>query len=226
MSQYKNGNYYKEIYLTNRIKNPFITNIMSLELSTKWMANYYKVVKKLFPELDEYKNKTVMEIGCSWGGFVKQLFNNNFKNIIYADMDSIVDKTLAPELKILDLLDIKEEQVSAYKSDLIFAFEVLEHIDDNELAIENLKRILKDNGVFIFSVPFPSKKTLRDKYHINVQFPNFYTNLFHRKGFELLDYQEVSFIPIIWRFGLPAYFKFKTDNNYFLTEVFFAFKKL
>lgn len=198
----------------------------TLEESTKWMGLYYKIVSEFFKDLPKYKNLKVLEIGCSWGGFVEQLSINGFNNIKLADIDNIVAEKYKSKLIKLDLLDIPDSQIKELKSDLIFAFDVMEHIDDTELVIKNLKKILNKDGVFLFCTPFPVKKHLLTPTHTNMQYPNYYTNLFKRNGFEVIDFQEVSFIPFTWKLGLPLYVKWTTQNKFQISEIFFAFKKL
>ena len=211
---YSSGNYYKEVYLKN---------VMDLKTCTKWMRRYYNIIKRIFPQSHSYKEKKILEIGSSFGGFINILNSEGFINVTASDLsDMIFPKELKNTLFRTDLLQKNENPDNKY--DLIFAFDVLEHIANSQKVIENLKTYLNGKGIFIFSVPYPNKKHLIDKYHINMQYPNFYTNLFYQNGFELISMLLVSFVPFIWRIGLPFYIKRIIENRYFISELFFVFR--
>ncbi len=212
-SKYQSGEYFREVYLPNK---------MSFKDASLWMGNYYKVVCSLLPKLDDMKVRKLLELGCGYGGFVDQLNKRGFRDVTASDIsDLIYNHDLKNKYVKLDLgttISISE------KFNMVFAFEVLEHLSDLGLAVTNIKRLLAKDGLFIFSTPYPHKKHLFDRYHINIQYPNFYTNLFNRYDFRLITMKEISFIPLVWRFGYPVHMNGLIESKYFLSEVFFVFK--
>ena len=213
--KYRSGDYYRESYLSNA---------MDLPTATRWMNNYLNAVRGVFPSLDSYRQRRVLEIGSSYGGFVNLLNRQGFRDVTAADLNALLfSKELPNRLLILDLL---APPPPGELYDLIFAFDVLEHIADSPKVAQNIRQMLGAGRVFVFSVPYPHRKHLLDNDHINMQYPCYYTNLFRRQGFRLLGMQTVSFVPYIWRLGMPASLHRVVNNKAFITEVFFAFQKL
>lgn len=197
---------------------------MDIVLSTKWMMNYFKVVRRVFPNIFQYRNKQILEIGAGFGGFVNVLNKFRFKHVIAADMSkAIFSKHLSNELIILNLEDRKAVK---RKFDLVFAFDVMEHINKTENAVKNLFDILNSDGTFIFCTPYPTKKHLTDDFHTNMQYPNFYTNIFRQNGFKLISMQDVSFVPFVWRLKCPSSLMRIVQSRFLISETFFVFQKV
>jgi SAM-dependent methyltransferase len=196
---------------------------MDLAASTRWMRNYFRVVCRLLPSIRSYQDQRVLEIGSSFGGFVNLLNSEGFQHVTAADLNPLLfPKTLSNPFLSLDLLS---DKLPMDAFDLIFAFDVLEHIDDSARVAKNIHRLLSGSGVFVFCVPYPYRKHLLDPYHINMQYPPYYANLFRSAGFDLVNMQISSFIPYIWRFGFPLDVRCGIPSHYFISEVFFVFQK-
>lgn len=210
---YTSNKYYSQTHLT-----------VSLKESTAWTANHLFVVKSIFPQIHNFRNKKVLEIGSSYGGFINNLNKGRFSNVSASDMNKIL---LSKEIKNKFIhMDITDANKQEERYDVIFAFDVLEHISENEKVAENIFSLLSKNGLFIFSVPYPKKLNLYDPYHINMHYPNYWTNLFNRNGFTLLKLEEVTFLPYIWRYIKPFFFfKRPMHHRIFTSEIFFIFKK-
>lgn len=110
---------------------------------------YEKIVKKF-----NTKSRYLL-IGVGTGYFLKRLEAMGFKgsaldiskeSVAIAKANTDRKKT---DIKIGDILKTK----SIKKFDLIFSFEVLEHIKDDQKAINNIYKLLKSGGSFLFSVP-------------------------------------------------------------------------
>jgi SAM-dependent methyltransferase len=73
-------------------------------------------------------------------------------------------------------IDISKRKINDYQADLrnlpfkgntfnfVFASHVLEHIQDDEKAITEIKRVLKPEGIAILQIPIISKKTIEYSY--------------------------------------------------------------
>lgn len=213
-SPYLSGEYYKETYLVNTHDS---------KTANRWMANYFKIVNWVYPAIAKYKAKKILEIGSGYGGFVDNLNKNNYKNVVASDLNKLIfSKSIKNEFIKVDLLNMKKNN----KYDLIFAFDVMEHINETEKAILAINELLNTGGVFIFCTPYPVKKHLLDNYHTNMQMPFYYTNLFFRAGFKLENMETVSIVPYLWRLAWPNFIKGVFPNSNFISETFFVFKKI
>jgi len=106
----------------------------------------------------------VLDIGGGLG-----LFSMNFKLNYPMSSVIILDKSLYkgikeiltkyPTLKITDYVqeDIQEEtSFDSNSFDLIFALDILEHVENPSIAIDEILRILKEDGFLFISVPTES----------------------------------------------------------------------
>ena len=106
----------------------------------------------------------VLDIGGGLG-----LFSANFKLNFPVSSVIILDKSLYkgikeiltkfPTLKITDYFqeDIqKKTSLEKNSLDLIFALDVLEHVENPSIAIDEILRILKEDGLLFISVPTES----------------------------------------------------------------------
>jgi SAM-dependent methyltransferase len=109
-----------------------------------------------------------------------------------------------------------EELDDSLRFDRVFALEVLEHFRDPVTAIDKIRRVLKEGGVFIGTTPYPFKKSIEGHYtHIYVLHPKSWEALFKRAGFSSVMLRPMSFIPFLWRLNkwmnpvLPVYIPFR-----------------
>lgn len=213
----KNINEVKKYYCETHQKIP-------LKEPSAWAANRFVVIKKLFPQINNYKNKRLLEIGSSYGGFINNLNRARFKNVTVSDLDkSLLSRKIKNKFIYLDITNVGRLK---NKYDVIFAFDVLEHIAESEKVVKNIFKILSKEGIFIFSVPYPKLMNIYDPYHTNMQYPNYWSNLFNRNKFILLKVEIITFLPFIWRFiKLPFFFKSPMKQKIFTSEIFFIFKK-
>lgn len=102
------------------------------------------------------------------------------------------------------------------KFDYIFAFEVLEHLEDPDRVIKRIYQLLERNGHFIGTSPFPFLKNIdADETHKYVLHPETWKNLFKKNKFLKVETYPMSFFPFIWRLNkyfnvkIPFYIHFK-----------------
>lgn len=123
----------------------------------------------MYKLLTEQQVKTpILDIGCGTGGFIKKIKKvYNSKEIIGTDFskDALkIAKKKNPEVKFIkiNLLQIPKKLHGSFST--IICSEVLEHIQDVNLAVKNLNRLLKKNGIIVLSVPYLMKHwTIHDK---------------------------------------------------------------
>lgn len=112
----------------------------------------------------KYENLNVLDIGCSNGFKTKMLFDK-YDNITYINGIDIDDNAISEakeefknnsrynfELKNID--DLHDEK----KYDIINLSYVLQHLENPEKVLENLKNKLTDRGIIIIKVPDDSFK--------------------------------------------------------------------
>lgn len=121
-----------------------------------WFAGRHDLVSRIFCTFG-LENNRVLEIGCCSGENSK-IFNDS---IIYYGVDISLNVIKRGNCnndknnknKNLILSDANHLPFSDKKFDVVLMLDVLEHIEDDILAIEEAHRVLKDDGFMIVLVP-------------------------------------------------------------------------
>lgn len=174
------------------------------------------------------KGKKVLEIGCGIGAFARILFERGF-DVEATDISAYILKKAKKNQPNIDfkVLDIEKNTLSENKFDYIFALEVMEHLKNPIKALKNSKKMLKRGGTLVFSTPYPTKETLADPFHININLPEFWLAEGKKIGFKNVEVKYASFIPFLYRFhslfsqALP----FRIDSHFINSTCFYFFRK-
>jgi len=110
----------------------------------------YLVYKYLFRDLryaiDRYAHGKVLDVGCG---------NKPYERLFVKSNSYIGCDVVQSSKGLVDI--ICPATALAFDSnsfDTVFSTQVLEHVDDHHKALEEIYRVLKPGGYFIFSVPF------------------------------------------------------------------------
>lgn len=124
----------------------------------QWLHTLYILDLQINAHLQKYKNITMLECGAGTAG-VSRYFNKKyqFKNII---LDNSIEALKTGEnfikydnLKIKTILsDIKNMPFDDNSFDIIYLGGVMEYLDDYDLCIAEIKRVLKPEGMLLFVV--------------------------------------------------------------------------
>ena len=119
-----------------------------------WVSSRNRLFKHLV-RINCVKNKShVLEIGCATGDFIGYLSEYDDINIIGSEIYSsglILAKRKFPHIDFIQY-DVTDGVIDK-KFDLITAFDVIEHIDADMDAINNIYCALNVGGIAIISVP-------------------------------------------------------------------------
>ncbi len=143
----KLGDYYKsEDYVSHsNTKKGFIN-------STYQMVRKYTLLKKLQLISKYFKTGNILDIGCGTGEFLNTCKQAKWNTI------GIEPSTDARKMAVESFgLDVREEaEINKFESesfDVITMWHVLEHVPKLNERIEDLKRLIKPNGIIIIAVP-------------------------------------------------------------------------
>jgi len=96
----------------------------------------------------------LLEIGCGTGNFIQQIVEN--KNLKITGSEIYLKGLLYAKSKLPDVdfiqFDITQGNIGQ-QFDLIVAFDVIEHIENDYAAISNISQILNKDGGLIITVP-------------------------------------------------------------------------
>lgn len=155
-------------------------------------------IKKTLEKSINFKDSDALEIGPGFGLFADLCT----KEKVFRSFE-VLEPTppLANHCKRIGL-DVINSDVETFNKvntyDLVFAFEVIEHIFDPLFFLNKSKAFLKDRGFIVISCPngigFDTKmlgpfSPSVDNEHVNLFSPMGIENIFKRSGFELISLQ-------------------------------------
>lgn len=175
-------------------------------------------IQQLKSHLSSKSNPTILEIGCS-SGFMLHRMHKAFPQatIIGADVVSEPLHKLAVALPTIPLLrfDLLHCPLPDNSIDAIVILNVLEHIENDALALQQIHRILKPGGVAIIEVPAgPGLYDIYDKVlmHYRRYTRADLTKLVSQIGFKIKDNSHLGF------FLYPPFWFVKKRNKRLLAE--------
>lgn len=148
------------------------------------MINWY-IKHQLKNFLEEINNKKVLDFGCGDGRYKKYVIPNNE----YIGID--VAESGHGSNKNYDVLYNKKEIPFKDETfDAIIFTEVLEHIEDVDLTISELNRVLKTNGKLFVTTPF-----IWAEHETPYDFQRYTSfgikKLFEKHGFCIISYKKL-----------------------------------
>ncbi|HNV97635.1 MAG TPA: methyltransferase domain-containing protein [bacterium] len=189
---------------------------------SRWVS-YWHQIKNIF----DLESKSIIEIGVGSGVFSEYLKKRGF-NILTLD----IDDSLEPDM----VCDISSQHINSIYSDVVCAFQVLEHIDlkNIEVAFDNICKMSKRNIIIslpqnVFSFKFYFKIPLFKPLKLLLTIPKFKENTFFQKNGH---YWEIGNKKTSKKWLINNFKKrgFELIKDYTIFEnpyhVFFIFKKI
>lgn len=199
-----------------------------LQRNKNWLYGWFKTLQKDF-DFTKGDGRKVLEIGCAIGAAADLLYERGF-DVMTTDISPYAikkNKKLLPHIKC-EVMDIEQKQKYKNEFDLIFSFEVIEHLQNPEAAFKHMYDMLKPGGTLINSTPYPYDYVLyADKTHVNVRYPSEWIDLLRKTGFTIIKYRARSFIPFFYRLNKNFHFilPFGTPDPYINSTIFYIAQK-
>jgi 2-polyprenyl-3-methyl-5-hydroxy-6-metoxy-1,4-benzoquinol methylase len=126
----------------------YITSKYPITPKDKYKEENFRRVNQ-FKKLISLKNKDILDYGCSWGGFLKNI--KNYKSLSGVEIRKECINYIKNNIKKIDVSD----NINSFdkKFDIITMFHVLEHIPYQVETLKVLKSKLKNKGKIIIEVP-------------------------------------------------------------------------
>lgn len=98
----------------------------------------------------------ILDVGCSFGYLFMVIRNRNCSSEYYGIDNTHINSQINMENCDFRLGDVRNLPYDDNFFDVIFLLDVLEHVEDVDLAIKEVIRVLKPNGLAILSGPTES----------------------------------------------------------------------
>lgn len=136
--------------------NDLLSNVGDMALKRR--------IIRIIEELEISPEDKVLDCGCGDGFCLKILSELGKKNIIGVDLDKKILSFFKSRVSNIFIAnsDIYHLPFRSEYFDKIYSFEVLEHIEDDEMALEEMYRVLKPGGKLVVTVPNSSYPFLWD----------------------------------------------------------------
>ena len=115
---------------------------------------------KVLKDLSKHGKGCVLDVGCSHGAFGFELARRGYSVVgIDINRESVevgqkIQKLLGLQNISFYHMDILSNQFPEKQFDVIMMFETLEHIKEDSKVVGEFKRLLRDEGILIVSVPY------------------------------------------------------------------------
>lgn len=224
INKHGNKDFDKEYYKPRYKKYDSKEFLRTYRSQVAWM----RFIERYFIQ-ENITGKKVLEIGCGLGGFAKILQEKGC-DVVASDISVFIikkAKKLNPNIRF-SVVDIEsKDKKNDHGYDIVFAFEVLEHLSNPQKALQNLKRKLKTGGILIFTTPYLTDRTTSDPTHISVNEPQYWMKIGKELGFKNLKYKYATFIPFFYRFSsvFSIALPIRTDLPIIGYTCFFSFIK-
>lgn len=116
---------------------------------------WYQARRKLVAVLRtkyNIENKKILEVGCGAGSQLAALAAHN-NSVVGSDINEEALNVARQRGLSVFFQDIEKTSADNEKYDVVCAFDVLEHINDDTRALRNISKMIAADGMFIFSVP-------------------------------------------------------------------------
>ena len=184
------------------------------KIKTGVLAYYeatFGLVRSVFPDILDGEGKTALEVGCAFGYGVDLLGIQGFEAYgcdvsFYAIMKARELSGRTNKFKVIDVMipQILSENFLK-RFDLVTCFDVLEHLSNPLIAIDNIFSILNPGAFMLMATPNPCslspfKFLGKDPTHVNEREPLFWKSLMHKAGFSEINVITVHPMPLLHRF--------------------------
>lgn len=198
---------YKKVYTENYFsgKDSFFYSLGYGRLSKFYFQSIFNPIK---PYLNKLEKGKILDIGCAYGFILKKI-----PNVFERFGVDVSEYALNQAKQINPGADFKianaEEPLPFPREyfDIIICNDVIEHLENPAMAIENIKKVLKKDGVFYLNTPNLNwlRKNLfayadKKEHHVSLFKQEDLIALLERSGFEILEkytYTSIAFFFFI-----------------------------
>ncbi len=130
----------------------FLDALYKYENKHFWFLHRKKIINKIFARYAK-KHEKIIEIGAGTGNITRMFLSNGYKNVCLGEMHvNGLEYAKTYGLSELYQFDLLKTPFTGH-FDIVCLFDVIEHIDNDELAIKQASHMLKKGGKIFITVP-------------------------------------------------------------------------
>lgn len=183
---------------------------------------YYRPYLRVMGSRSVISSYSILEVGCGPGYFLEALDNwSSIKKLTAIDVESALVKHSQTKVAGAEIKELSAEDVALIqgKFDVVFSFQVIEHLVDPNIFFKELQKILNPNAKVVLTTPNPgaiAASLMKSKWqgiredHVSVLSRKEWIRIFERSGYEveICGSTFLNGIPILGRgiLALPLYF--------------------
>jgi hypothetical protein len=137
--------------------------------------------------------RSVVDIGCGIGTWLKVFEENRVQNILGIDGPHIDPAMLVMQSKEFLAVDLRAELCLVVRYDLAMSLEVAEHLP-KKLSTSFVTKLTEAAPIVLFSAAIPGQPGVQ---HINMQWQDYWRAIFGGRGYIALDIVR----PAVWGRG-------------------------
>jgi 2-polyprenyl-3-methyl-5-hydroxy-6-metoxy-1,4-benzoquinol methylase len=196
----------------------------------KELQNWFRGVLESIDSYYKIKNgkeKSLIEFGCA-SGAAASIFKSFGYDVTATDVSRYaVNKAKKTYERIkFSVEDIQKPRLKR-QYDISVAFDVIEHLANPLSAVKCVEKLLKKDGVAIFTTPNVYPHVFNDPTHINVKKPSEWEKIFINAGFKNIFMKQITFLPYFyrWHWRLALSMPFPSSFKYVISPVIIIAKK-
>jgi SAM-dependent methyltransferase len=116
-----------------------------------WFAGRRLILEKVIRKIELPVNAKILEIGAGTGSNLKML--SNFGDVTAVESDDYA-RSLCVKSNCKTIFGKLPNDINiGTKYDLVCLFDVLEHVNDDQLSVDNIKKLITDDGSLLITCP-------------------------------------------------------------------------
>jgi len=179
----------------------YLNKLYDYESKHFWFIYRKQLILNTFQKYVK-KNDSIIEIGAGTGDITRTLISNGYNNVSVGEIHS-AGLNYAKKYGITNLYQFDINQ-SPFKNhfNVVGAFDVLEHLEDDDFALKKISRMLKKSGRVIITIP--ARKWLwsdidRQSGHLKRYDEQILKKLFKQNAFQILSIKGffILIVPLL-----------------------------
>lgn len=186
---------------TNKLYFDLWSSIYDKDPISIWL---YSIQKKILNYIKIQKNSKVLDVGCGTGASLKYLETKGNKNLFGIDLSQGMVKKARQKLgpkAVLKESSVEKIQFKSNYFDYVLCTEAFHHFPKPDLALKEMKRVLKKTGKIILadvnfyflSRPF----CLLEPGCVDIYDERKFSNLFVKNRLRLIEQKRISMFVIL-----------------------------